>query len=123
MIFVVLLQTFFVLASSLAIAHFQNALAAWMYLTGGTLGLFSLLSFWFALRPAKIKKRMDLSIGVIVMKYAILGLIVYLVAGSDWDRQFWFGLGLITIVVTAFFASTILSYQTDESNQASGVSQ
>lgn len=67
------------------------------------------------------KKRVALSIGIIVIKFAILGWILYEVVRAQSVHMIWFAGGLaltgISVVITSFISSTEDSSDTDSSGR------
>ena len=117
---VILLQMVFIILVAILVDHFLDRDLAKGYLLGGGLGLFSLASLWYSLRPSRIKKRVASSVAVIVIKYAILGFAVCLMAGKDELHQIYFALGLATTVLTALGTAVIQSVWPDPLTEANG---
>ncbi|MNJ91061.1 hypothetical protein D3C87_87050 [compost metagenome] len=53
------------------------------------------------------KKLIALSVGIIVFKYAILGIIIFQIAKQPWLQPLWFCLGIASFVITALIYSLI----------------
>ncbi len=63
------------------------------------------------------KKQVALSLGIIVFKYAFLGMIIYVLLRQPWLHPLWFGAGLGTLVISSgLFGFTLLNKQGSESN-------
>lgn len=48
------------------------------------------------------KKLIALSIGIIVFKYAILGIIIFTLVKQTWFDTLWFSLGVASLILSAF---------------------
>ena len=52
------------------------------------------------------KKLIALAIGIIVFKYAILGIIIYNLVHSIWFKPLWFSLGVASFILSGFYYAT-----------------
>lgn len=51
------------------------------------------------------KKLIALAIGIIVFKYAILGIIIFTLAKLKWFDSLWFALGVASFILSGIFYS------------------
>lgn len=51
------------------------------------------------------KKLIALAVGIIVFKYAILGIIIYRIVNEPWFQPLWFSLGIASFVISALIYS------------------
>lgn len=78
------------------------------FLLGSGIILFDFVLFWIAGKLIFAKKLVALAIGIIVFKYAILGIIVFKIFELTWLNILWFCLGI------ASFALSAVSYAVKE---------
>lgn len=71
------------------------------YLIGGLLIWYGLISWGIGMSFIFQKKYIALSMGIIVFKYAILGVIIYWFVHQNWAQPLWFSLGVASFVITA----------------------
>jgi|GEM_PF-1192912 len=74
----------------------QNALS---YAMGVFIVLFNVGTLYFVWSRFLRKKFIALALGIIVFKYAILGLIIYRLLHTDWLNPIWFSVGLSSLMV------------------------
>lgn len=68
---------------------------------GSGLILLDFVLFWFASKLIFAKKLVALAIGIIVFKYAILGIIVFKLFKLPWLNILWFCLGIASFSLAA----------------------
>ncbi|RYZ88882.1 MAG: hypothetical protein EOP06_10195 [Proteobacteria bacterium] len=84
------------------------------YLSGGLLitGNFILLGLGW--KMVFSKKLIALSVLIIVFKYAILGVIIYLLVKQSWLLPFWFAAGITSIMMAALIYGLTLGFFKEE---------
>ena len=53
------------------------------------------------------KKQIALSTGLIVFKYALLGVAIFWILNQSWSQPLWVGLGVSTLIVSALVAALL----------------
>ncbi len=71
------------------------------FVLGSGLILLDFVLFWFAGKLIFAKKLVALAIGIIVFKYAILGIIVFKLFKLSWLNILWFCLGIASFSLAA----------------------
>jgi hypothetical protein len=74
----------------------QNAAS---YASGVAVVLFNVITLYFVWLRFLRKKLIALALGIIVFKYAILGLIIYQLLHSTWLSPIWFCVGLGSLML------------------------
>ncbi len=93
-----------------ALLIFNSRLAAVSFVTGSLLMMLNVAALNFAWGRILAKKQVALPVGVIVIKYAFLGFIIYYVATENLLSVPWFAAGF-SLVLTSAVISTIGSSQ------------
>lgn len=88
------------LVGYLLVASFRNSTDAASFAMGAGLSWFNLLSLVITWPRILAKKLVALSIGVIVLKFAILGSIVYAVVAWKAADIGWFSFGIGTVILS-----------------------
>lgn len=98
---IVISQALITILGSLLIAHFAATPQAFSYAAGsGTILLsFILLAWGWGLIFSK--KMIALAMGIIVFKYAILGIIIYTLVHLHWFAPLWFAMGIASFALSA----------------------
>lgn len=86
-------------AGSLALAATNTMQNAASYATGVLVVLFNVATLYFVWSRILRKKFIALALGIIVFKYAILGLIIYRLLHTEWLSAIWFSVGLSTLML------------------------
>ncbi len=71
------------------------------YLVGSLLILLSFILLGIGYGLIFKKKLVALAIGIIVFKYAILGIIIYTLIQQSWFDRLWFAMGIASFVLSA----------------------
>lgn len=71
------------------------------FLIGAILILINAFLLWFAWKLIFTQKFVALSIGVIVFKYAILGIFIFKIIEKPWLDLLWFSMGIATFIAPA----------------------
>jgi hypothetical protein len=90
----------------------QNALS---YAAGVFIVLFNVGTHYFVWSRFLRKKLIALALGIIVFKYAILGLIIYRLLHTDWLNPIWFSVGLSSLMVGSFIFALFGPTNSEES--------
>lgn len=102
----------FHIAASLLLALLLFALrsqeAAIAFIFGSSVSFFNLVALTVVWPRILAKKLVALSIGIIVIKFAILGWILYEVATKNLVQVEWFAVGLGVVILTVLSASFLL---------------
>jgi hypothetical protein len=102
----------FHIAVSLALAillySLRSSEAAIAFIFGSSVSFFNLLALAVVWPWILAKKLVALSIGIIVIKFAILGWILYEVATKNLVQVEWFAVGLGVVILTVLSASYFL---------------
>ncbi|MFS4458936.1 hypothetical protein [Bdellovibrio sp. HCB2-146] len=98
---IIIFQALFTILGSLLLAHFAALPQALSYAAGSGLIFltFVLLAWGWSLIFSK--KMIALAIGIIVFKYAILGIIIYTLVKLSWFTPLWFALGVASFAISA----------------------
>lgn len=94
-------QGLFTILGSLLLAYFAAMPQAFSYAAGaGTIFLSVVLLAW-GWGLIFSKKMIALAIGIIVFKYAILGIIIYTLVHLHWFAPLWFAMGIASFALSA----------------------
>ena len=96
------------------VCAFHNREAGLAFLCGATVSFINLVLLVVVWPRILAKKQVALSIGIIVIKFAILGWILYEVVSQNLLQVGWFATGIATIMVTVLSAALFISQ--DSSN-------
>ena len=101
--FVIIVQILITLIGTAALAVF-GAPQHWISFLIGS-GIMVLSFFLLGIGYGLIfkKKMIALAIGIIVFKYAILGIIIFTLAKLSWFNPLWFCIGVASFVLSAIF--------------------
>ena len=110
MTFLLAIHSVITVLAALLLGHFVSPLAGKSVLAGGAVSLLNLVALVVAWPLILRKKLFALSISIIVIKFAILGWILYAVVSATLHQKLWHlgwfsvGLGLVvfSVVATAF---------------------
>lgn len=86
---------------AVSLLAFHSQLAAVSFVIGSTLMMLNVATLNFAWGRILVKKQVALPVGVIVIKYAILGFIIYYVATHNDLLVPWFAAGFSLVLVSA----------------------
>lgn len=98
---VVLIQFIVAVVGSLLVGYFCGAQQSYSFLIGAGLILLNFLLLGLAWKLIFAQKFVALSIGVIVFKYAILGIIIFKLVKNPWVSLLWFSMGVATFMIPA----------------------
>lgn len=84
--------------------------AAISCLAGGAIMLFNLGGFYFAWRFYFLKKSIALTVGVIIFKYVLLGLVFWSLTKASWIHPVGFITGISTLVLAALSMTVVKSF-------------
>jgi len=104
---------FTTLLLSLVIYIFDTKQNSLSFLVGSSLIFFNFLILFWVWQKIISKKLVALAVSVIVIKYAIFGVIIYLVLKNPNIQPIWFSAGIGTIVITSLL--TALEYSQADS--------
>jgi hypothetical protein len=86
----------------LGIAYYSGQISAMKSVAiGSILSLSNILVLFWGWKQILQKKRMDLSVGIIVCKYPTLGFIIYEIIHHNWVEPGWFVAGFSVILPVA----------------------
>lgn len=86
---------------ALGLWFLSDASSTYSYLIGAGLILLNFLLLGLAWKLIFTQKFVALSVGVIVFKYAILGIIIFRLVKLPWVDLLWFALGVATFMIPA----------------------
>ncbi len=101
-------------AGTVILAYGAGEVAAKGFALGAGVSWFNLLSLVLTWPWILAKKLVALSVGVIVLKFAILGSIVYVTVFSRAVDLGWFAAGLTTVVVSVVVTAFVVSRESPE---------
>ena len=111
------IQTLITFLGTLVLYAFNTAQNSFSYMWGGILILFNLIvlsaAWWIILN----KKFIALSVTIIVFKYAVFGIILYVVLKNAENAKIsagWFAVGVSTIIVTAIGSAVFIREEKKE---------
>ncbi len=90
--------------------------ASLSFAVGAALSLINVILLNFSWKSILRKKRIALSVGVIVIKYAILGFIIYKIASKPLLLLNWFCFGLGIIVLSALITAVNEARETTDNS-------
>lgn len=96
------------LALAILLFYFRSTEASIAFIFGSSVSFFNLVALTILWPWILAKKQVALSIGIIVIKFAILGWILYEVATKNLVQVEWFALGLGVVILTVLSASYFL---------------
>ena len=99
---ILLSQVIVTIVGSLLLAYFAAMPQAFSYAAGSGLILFSFILLGWSWGLIFSKKMIALAIGIIVFKYAILGIIIYTLVRLNWFVPLWFAFGVSSFALSAF---------------------
>jgi hypothetical protein len=86
---------------ALALHIFNSQLAAVSFVAGAAVMMLNVAGLHFAWSRILVKKQVALPVGVIVIKYAILGFIIYRVATENLLQVSWFAAGFSLVLISS----------------------
>ncbi len=98
---ILLVQTLVTVALGLPLYLTLGEKEAFSFLIGAVLILVNAFLLWFAWKLIFTQKFVALSIGVIVFKYAILGIFIFKIIKEPWLDLLWFSMGIATFIAPA----------------------
>lgn len=104
---VILLQILIISVGAYAGLKLEDTRAAQSFLYGGMIVLLNLLAHTLVWRWIMQKKLIALAVSLIVFKYAIFGVIIYLLLRLGIVEPLWFCLGVASLMITGI-GSTLL---------------
>lgn len=90
---------------ALIIASFYSTQSSISFLCGSILIFLNLFILFWVWSRILSKKLIALAVSVIVIKYAIFGLIIYVVLKNPAIQPLWFSVGIGTILVTSLLTA------------------
>ena len=102
------------LVLSVLVFTFHSREAAGSFLCGATVSFVNLVLLVVVWPRILAKKQVALSIGIIVIKFAILGWILYEVVSQNLLQVGWFATGLATITITVLSAALFISQDSSD---------
>ncbi len=105
---IVLSQYFIGFLAMVAIWVFNAPQNSWSFAVGLVVSSLSLLSFYWAAKLVFVKKLFALAIGIIVFKYTIFGVIIYIFLQQKWMSPLWLGVGVSSIAVAGLLQLAFL---------------
>ncbi|MEN0058794.1 MAG: hypothetical protein AAGB31_08160 [Bdellovibrio sp.] len=96
-----IIQTLISLFGALALGFIYSPQHAFSFLSGSLLILLSFFLMAMGFGWIFQKKLIALSIGIIVFKYAILGIIIFTLVKLAWFNPLWFALGVASFILSA----------------------
>lgn len=118
--FLIVFQLLVSVLGAAALAHLAGAPAAKAYGLGAGLMLLNLVGLVLSWPWILAKKLVALSVGVIVLKFAILGSIVYVAVIKHAVHLGWFAAGLATVVLTIVVTALVVSRESPEEAERLG---
>ena len=110
-----LIQIILTILGTLLLLLFKNQYDALSFFVGGLVIGLSFLSWGLAMGFIFQKKFVALSIGIIVFKYAILGVIIYHFVKQSWMQPFWLSAGVATMMFGSLTYGLTLGFFEDRS--------
>lgn len=101
MILILISQALFTILGTLLLAYFAAMPHALSYAAGSGLILLSVVLLRLGWGLIFSKKMIALAIGIIVFKYAILGIIIYTLVHLKWFTPLWFAFGVASFALSA----------------------
>lgn len=92
---------------------FEGALS---FIIGSITIFFSILAFRVGFGLIFKQKLIALAIGIIVIKYAILGIFIYVLVKKNWFDPLWFSLGVGSFTIAAVGYAVIEALKKEENN-------
>jgi hypothetical protein len=109
------IQFFVTLVLSIAILLIsEDNHAALSFLLGGLTIWYGFLSWAIGMGFIFQKKYIALAIGIIVFKYAILGVIIYWFVHQAWSQPLWYALGVASFIITALAYAVMEALKKEE---------
>jgi hypothetical protein len=99
---------------------FVSAEGAVSFVAGSAVSITNFLLIFWLISRIFAKKQVALSSLIIVFKYLILGLIIYFLITQTEIQLFWFGAGLISLLVTIGLTSAQLTALMGSSSEKEG---
>lgn len=99
--YVLIIQALITLLGGLIAVLFAAPQHAYSFISGSLVIFFSFLFLGTAWSLIFNKKLVALAIGIIVFKYAILGIIIFKLVTLPWFNALWFALGVSSFVLSA----------------------
>jgi hypothetical protein len=99
---ILLSQVIITILGSLLLAYFAAMPQAFSYAVGSGLILLSFILLAWGWGLIFSKKMIALAMGIIVFKYAILGIIIYTLVRLSWFVPLWFAMGVASFTFSAF---------------------
>lgn len=99
--FVLIVQALFTLIGSVILFIFYTPQHALSYVSGALVILMSFFFLGIGFGLIFKKKLIALAIGIIVFKYAILGIIIFTLVKLSWFNPLWFALGVASFILSA----------------------
>ncbi|MBO9668291.1 MAG: hypothetical protein J7501_15935 [Bdellovibrio sp.] len=93
----------------LLLAIFAASSQAVSFLVGSGLILLSFFLLGIGWSLIFKKKLIALAVGIIVFKYAILGIIIFTIVKRPWFDPLWFAMGVASFVLSAIFYAVMQS--------------
>jgi hypothetical protein len=100
---ILIFQAFLALVGPLLVSYFVAQQQAYSFFVGSLVILVSVFLLGWAWSLIFKKKLVALAAVIIVIKYAILGIIIFELAKQAWFRPLWFSLGVASFTLTAIF--------------------
>lgn len=98
---VLTVQSLITALGGIILAYFYAPQHALSFVTGSLIILLSFVLLGIGYGMIFQKKLIALAIGIIVFKYAILGIIIFTLVKLSWFNPLWFSLGVASFVLSA----------------------
>ena len=103
---VLIIQSLATLLGGLLVSYFYAPQQAYSFVTGSLVILLSFVLLGIGFGLIFKKKLIALAIGIIVFKYAILGIIIYTLVKLSWLDPLWFSIGVASFILSAIGYAT-----------------
>lgn len=107
------IQITFSVLGTMLVALLAGQLASLSFAGGSILTLFNFAVLIYGWPRILAKKQVAPAIAAIIFKFAILGLILYVVANSQTIRLQWFALGLATVIPSVLITALLPGFSGD----------
>lgn len=114
----ILIQALILLIGSAALHIFNSPHNAWSFAAGAGVMLFNIAALWILWSRVIQKKLIALALAIIVLKYAILGIIIYQLLKAPWVSAIWLSAGFGTLMLASLFYSLFGNQSEDSCHSA-----
>lgn len=113
---VLISQALISVLGSLLIAIFIAPHQGYSFLAGSLVIFISFLMLGVGFSLIFHKKLIALAIGIIVFKYAILGIIIFTIVKLPWFTPLWFAMGVASFVISAIYFAVSEAFKKGNDN-------